>query len=181
MMEITNEIDDNETESDVIDDDDDLTESSEQIFLQNLSKIIADSERTSANESLLSIAEVKSITNQPQNQQPQFGYFLPISYAPPIRLRSKRDTQHESSRSPTPLTQPNHNHHQQYSSNNVNNHINGRSKRFSSPAYSDYGCDKVNSRKLSGKHEKRSIRSMNEAIEVLADQVEEENLVSKNS
>lgn len=91
---------------------------------------------------------------------------------------SSRDTQHESSRSPTPLTQPNliAQHLQQQLG--VNNHHNGKSKRFSSPAYSDYGCDKINSRKVNGKVAKRSIRSMNEAIEVLADQVEEENWVS---
>lgn len=66
----------------------------------------------------------------------------------------------------------------QHLSTNGNYNTNGRSKRFSSPGYSDYGCDKVNSRNLNGKVGKRSIRSMNEAIEVLADQVEEENMVS---
>lgn len=68
----------------------------------------------------------------------------------------------------------------QHLSTNGNGHYNtnGRSKRFSSPGYSDYGCDKVNSRNLNGKVGKRNIRSMNEAIEVLADQVEEENVVS---
>lgn len=88
-----------------------------------------------------------------------------------------RDTQQESSRSPTPLTQPNLLQQQLQQQLNVNNHHNGRSKRFSSPAYSDYGySQKVNSR--NGKIGKRSVRSMNEAIEVLADQVEEQNLVS---
>lgn len=86
-----------------------------------------------------------------------------------------RDTQHESSRSPTPLISQ---QMQQHLSTNGNYNTNGRSKRFSSPGYSDYGCDKVNSRNLNGKVGKRSIRSMNEAIEVLADQVEEENMVS---
>jgi len=90
-------------------------------------------------------------------------------------LSINRDTQHESSRSPTPLiSQQMH----QHLSTNGNYNTNGRSKRFSSPGYSDYGCDKVNSRNLNGKVGKRSIRSMNEAIEVLADQVEEENMVS---
>lgn len=77
---------------------------------------------------------------------------------------------HESSRSPTPL------HHLQQQQN-----LNSRSKRFSSPPYSDYGCDKVNSRNVNGKNNNRSKRnthSMNEAIEVLADQVEERNVVS---
>ncbi|CRK89457.1 CLUMA_CG003198, isoform D, partial [Clunio marinus] len=84
---------------------------------------------------------------------------------------------HESSRSPTPLIQPNH----QPPNTNNNHHINSRSKRFSSPPYSDYGCDKVNSRNLNGKIGKRNIRSMNEAIEVLADQVEEENVGERTS
>lgn len=85
---------------------------------------------------------------------------------------TRRDA-HESSRSPTPLNQqPNH------PPPNINNHINSRSKRFSSPPYSDHGCDEVNSRNLNGKIGKRNIRSMNEAIEVFADQVEEENVVS---
>lgn len=87
-------------------------------------------------------------------------------------LFAHRDTQ-ESSRSPTPLNlQPN------LQQPNINDHMNSRSKRFSSPPYSDYGCDKVNSRNINGKISKRNVRSMNEAIEVLADQVEEENVVS---
>lgn len=90
-----------------------------------------------------------------------------------------RDTQQDSSRSPTPLTQPNLLQQQLQQQLRVNNHHNGRSKRFSSPAYSDYGySEKINSRNVNGKAGKRNIRSMNEAIEVLADQVEEENLVS---
>jgi hypothetical protein len=94
-MEITNEecangiIDDNETESDAMDD---LTESSEHIFMESLARIIADRERASLDESLLSLAEVKSISEvnsiSQQPQQPQLGYFLPIAFAP--RRRSKR-------------------------------------------------------------------------------------------
>lgn len=61
---------------------DEFTESSENIFLRNLSQIIANSEQTSARENQLSITEV------PSNPQPQFGYFLPISFTP--KLRSKR-------------------------------------------------------------------------------------------
>lgn len=181
-----------ETESDA---GDELTESTEDLFLRNLSQIIANSEQQPASESSSQL----TITELPATPQPQFGYFLPISFTP--RLRAKRfcnrfylmkiqfktsstqfltccvfltlrDTQHESSRSPTPLNQPNH------QPPNINNHINSRSKRFSSPPYSDYGCDKVNSRNLNGRIGKRNIRSMNEAIEVLADQVEEENVVS---
>jgi hypothetical protein len=173
-----------ETESDC--GDEFLTESSENLFLRNLSAIIANSERTSAaRENQLSVTEALT------TPQPQLGYFLPISFTPKLHckrfsivdnpitvanvlfvLTTCRDA-NESSRSPTPLNQPNH------LPPNVNsNHINSRSKRFSSPPYSDYGCDKVNSRNLNGKIGKRNIRSMNEAIEVLADQVEEENVVS---
>lgn len=175
-----------ETESEFGDELTESTESTENLFLRNLSKIIANSEQTSARENRLTITEV------PANPQPQFGYFLPVSFTPKPRLKRlpiqwkfnyissmttclfshTRDT-HESSRSPTPLNQPNH-----QQPPNGNNHINSRSKRFSSPPYSDYGCDKVNSRNLNGRVGKRNIRSMNEAIEVLADQVEEENVVS---
>lgn len=167
-----------ETESDF----DELTESSENFFLRNLSQIIANSEQAAGREREPSQL---TITELPGNQ-PQLGYFLPISFTPKLRLKRSpiksnlkkyvidfiifnRDT-HESSRSPTPLTQPNH-------QTNVNN-VNSRSKRFSSPGYSDYGCDKVNSRNLNGKVSKRNIRSMNEAIEVMDYQVEEENMVS---
>lgn len=72
-----------ETESDFAEE---LTESSENLFLRNLSQIIANSEQTSsssARENQLTITEVPS--NQPQ---PQFGYFLPISFTP--KLRPKR-------------------------------------------------------------------------------------------
>lgn len=68
-----------ETESDF---GDELTESSENLFLRNLSQIIASSEQTVARENQLSITEV------PSNPQPQFGYFLPISFTP--KLRPKR-------------------------------------------------------------------------------------------
>lgn len=68
-----------ETESDFADD---LTESSEDLFLHNISQIIADSEQKSARENQLSVTEA------PPNPQPQFGYFLPISFTP--KLRSKR-------------------------------------------------------------------------------------------
>lgn len=68
-----------ETESDFADE---LTESSENLFLRNLSKLIADSEQTPATESQLSITEVSTVP------QPQFGYFLPISFTP--KLRPKR-------------------------------------------------------------------------------------------
>jgi hypothetical protein len=202
-MEITSaDVSNGEDNND--DDDEELTESSENIFLRNLSEIIANSEQTSANESLLSITEVKSVP------QPQFGYFLPLSLTPTLRRLKRfffshptqltlylfddfffffclhRETQAESSRSPTPMTQSSTtNHQQQQPQLNVNNHTsssstNGRSKRFSSPAYSDYGiCDKVNSRNINGKIGKRNTRSMNEAIEVLADQVEEEYVVCR--
>lgn len=68
-----------ETESEI---NDELTESSENIFLQSISELIANSEQASSvgNGSLLSIEEVSSIP------QPQFGYFLPLS-AIPKRLR----------------------------------------------------------------------------------------------
>ena len=65
---------------------DELTQSSENLFLRNISEIIANSERNSMStdqcDSVL-IEEVK-----PTIVQPQFGYFLPISLAP--RMRSKR-------------------------------------------------------------------------------------------
>lgn len=69
-----------ETESDF----DELTESSENLFLRNLSKIIADSEQTTseARESQLCITEVAA------SPQPQFGYFLPMPFTP--KLRTKR-------------------------------------------------------------------------------------------
>lgn len=68
-----------ETESEI---NDELTESSENIFLQSISEIIANSEQASSiNESSLSIEEVKSIP------QPQFGYFLPLSSIPRLRLK----------------------------------------------------------------------------------------------
>lgn len=70
-----------ETESD------ELTESSEDLFLRNLSEIIANSEQTSTREIQLSITEA------PANPQPQFGYFLPISLTP--KLRHKRFTRLE--------------------------------------------------------------------------------------
>lgn len=184
-----NNITTTETESDAADE---LTESSENLFLRNLSQIIANSE--SVRESQLVVTEV------PVAPQPQFGYFLPITVTPRLRHKrfstfqtrcliefpndyddssqhvvflTRRDTHHESSRSPTPLNQP-----PNRQPPNINNIINSRSKRFSSPPYSDHGCDKVNSRNLNGRVGKRNIRSMNEAIEVLADQVEEENVVS---
>lgn len=59
-----------------------LTESSENLFLRNLSQIIANSEQTSTRENQLSITEV------PPKPQPQFGFFLPISCTP--KLHSKR-------------------------------------------------------------------------------------------
>lgn len=68
------------------------------------------------------------------------------------------------------------NHHPP--SNINHNHVNSRSKRYSTPGYSDYGCNKVTMRQDNGKISKRSIRSMNETVEVLADQVEEETYVS---
>lgn len=101
-----------------------------------------------------------------------FLFFLSIS-------SNNRETSHkESSRSSTPSTQqltiPN-----QYPAANINhNHVNNRSKRYSTPLYSDYGCNKVNMRPDNGKISKRSIRSMNETVEVLADQVEEDTYVS---
>lgn len=69
-----------ETESDF----DELTESSENLFLRNLSKIIADSEQTTSTsqESQLCITEVAA------TPQPQFGYFLPLPFTP--KLRTKR-------------------------------------------------------------------------------------------
>lgn len=68
-----------ETESE---NNDEMTESSENIFLQSISELIANSEPpSSVNESLLSIAEVKSIP------QPQFGYFLPLSSIPRLRIK----------------------------------------------------------------------------------------------
>jgi hypothetical protein len=85
-----------------------------------------------------------------------------------------------SSRSSTPhMQQQIPNHHQ--TSNINHNHVNSRSKRYSTPGYSDYGCNKVNMRQDNGqKISKRSIRSMNETVEVLADQVEEETYVSES-
>lgn len=69
-----------ETESDFTDE---LTESSENLFLRNLSQIIANSEQSSAaaaaTENQLCITEVV------QSPQPQFGYFLPISFTPKLR------------------------------------------------------------------------------------------------
>lgn len=70
-----------ETESDFADE---LTESSENLFLRNLSQLIANSEQTAARENQLSITEV------PSNSQPQFGYFLPISLTPKLRLKRLR-------------------------------------------------------------------------------------------
>lgn len=72
-----------ETESDFADE---LTESSENLFLQNLSQLIANSEQTAALENQLSITEVP-LNSQPQ---PQFGYFLPISLTPKLRLKRLR-------------------------------------------------------------------------------------------
>lgn len=71
-----------ETESDF----DELTESSENLFLRNLSKIIADSEQTTSTsqESQLCITEVAATS------QPQFGYFLPLPFTP--KLRTKRSS-----------------------------------------------------------------------------------------
>lgn len=69
-----------ETESDF---GDELTESTEHLFLRNLSKIISDSEKPATDEMQLSITEIRTAP-----QQPQFGYFLPISFTP--KLRSKR-------------------------------------------------------------------------------------------
>lgn len=71
-----------ETESDF----DELTESSDNLFLRNLSKIIADSEQTTSTsqETQLSITEVAA------TPQPQFGYFLPLSFTP--KLRTKRSS-----------------------------------------------------------------------------------------
>lgn len=68
-----------DTESDFADE---LTESSENLFLQNLSQLIAESEKTAASENQLSITEVQA------PPQPQFGYFVPISFTP--KLRPKR-------------------------------------------------------------------------------------------
>lgn len=68
-----------ETESDFADEF--LSESSENLFLRNLSAIIANSERTSMRENQLSITEI------PASPQPQLGYFLPISYTPKLRLK----------------------------------------------------------------------------------------------
>jgi hypothetical protein len=72
-----------ETESDFADE---LTESSENLFLRNLTAIIANSERASSakRENQLSIAEVPM--SQPQ---PQLGYFLPISLTPRRTRRFK--------------------------------------------------------------------------------------------
>jgi hypothetical protein len=67
-----------ETESDFADE---LTESSENLFLRNLSQLIANSEQTTARENQLSITEVS------ENPQPQFGYFLPIALTPKLRLK----------------------------------------------------------------------------------------------
>lgn len=82
-IEITSQ---DETESEATPTDE-LTESSENLFLRNLSEIIANSERNSVLkddvESLLSIEDGKSVV------QPQFGYFLPLSLTPQLR-RSKR-------------------------------------------------------------------------------------------
>lgn len=75
----------NESESCTTSATDELTESSENLFLRNISEIIANSERNSASNdgcSSVLIEEVKSIV------QPQFGYFLPLSISP--RMRSKR-------------------------------------------------------------------------------------------
>lgn len=68
-----------ETESDF----DELTESSENLFLQNLSQIIANSEQAAGRErepSQLTITELPGT-------QPQLGYFLPISFTPKLRLK----------------------------------------------------------------------------------------------
>lgn len=65
-----------ETESDFADD---LTESSEDLFLHNLSQIIANSEQKSARENQ------SSVTEAPSNPQPQLGYFLPIAFNPKFR------------------------------------------------------------------------------------------------
>jgi hypothetical protein len=67
-----------ETESDAADE---LTESSENLFLRNLSQLIANSEQTTRENQL-------SITEVPSNPLPQFGYFLPIAVTP--KLRQKR-------------------------------------------------------------------------------------------
>lgn len=75
----------NENESESCTTTDELTESSENLFLRNISEIIANSERNSMiNDGCgsLLIEEVKTIV------QPQFGYFLPLAVTP--RMRSKR-------------------------------------------------------------------------------------------
>ena len=86
MSEIEITSHDDETESEATPTDE-LTESSENLFLRNISEIIANSERKAMLkedvESLLSIEEGKSVV------QPQFGYFLPLSLTPQLR-RSKR-------------------------------------------------------------------------------------------
>lgn len=72
-----NNITTTETESDAADE---LTESSENLFLRNLSQIIANSERESAR---------MIITEEPVTPQPQFGYFLPIAATPRLRHRRR--------------------------------------------------------------------------------------------
>jgi len=67
-------------ESELVDECDELTESSENLFLRNLSEIIANSERRES----LTIVEVSQPT-----PQPQFGYFVPIKLTPQLQ-RLKR-------------------------------------------------------------------------------------------
>lgn len=68
-----------ETESDFADE---LTESSENLFMRNLSHIMSNDEQSSGRENELTITEVSS-----KISQPQFGYFVPI-FTP--KLRHKR-------------------------------------------------------------------------------------------
>jgi hypothetical protein len=84
-MEIAQENSNGENESESCTTTDELTESSENLFLRNISEIIANSERNSMSVDgcgSLMIEEVKSIV------QPQFGYFLPLALTP--RMRAKR-------------------------------------------------------------------------------------------
>lgn len=84
-MEIAQQNSNGENESESCTTTDELTESSENLFLRNISEIIANSERNSMSTDgcgPLLIEEVKSIV------QPQFGYFLPLALTP--RMRSKR-------------------------------------------------------------------------------------------
>lgn len=69
-----------ETESDFADE---LTESSENLFVRNLSHIMTNVEQSSGRLNELTITEVSNNISQPQ-----FGYFVPISFTP--KLRPKR-------------------------------------------------------------------------------------------